>query len=370
MGWSVTYELRRTAKLTAEERTWLEQHIARHEKRGYDLHIAPKRSVLASGMAKVPFDAEHDEWRDLLVAITELRRRFSNATCKVADTYDCIYWDEELDAYANGMRDGTEELGDADNDADDDEDDGAEILDDEAEDEVVGRLQLAPEAIAAPFNVSLDARLEGQNLTIDIGRTIVGVKLQITQIRFVARAADGAPCFSKLLASPSGERLYVSEDFADIVSSFELFATVRRDLNELVASYDAKASIAAKSALAPIELTRRESAAPIGIELVSVDGWTASEFGDQEIKLFATAKAALPLAFDGTLVFRLLDDAGNELEHGDGLLRSPIELVRAGRSPLPQSTITALRRIDVLAKGRLEGQLPLGRFRIVKPASS
>lgn len=359
MGWTVSYELRRDIPLTADERTWLEQHVAR---RAYDLTLAPGPNVLASGFAKVPFEPEDDDWHDLLVAITELRRRFPDAECEVDDTYDGVYWDEELEAYSNGLRDGVSFVEEGDDDG--------EVEDDEADDPARGRLQLTRDATDGPIAATLEARLEDQDLTVDIRLEKAVPQLEVTGVRLVARAADGAPCFCKVLASPTGERLYVSEDFADVVSSFELFAIVRREVNDLVASYDAKAALATADRLAPIELAPRMAPAGVGIELSSLVSWTVNEYSDQEIRLLTCVQAADALEYSVVLAFKLLDEAGTELANSDPYLRVPIGHVQARTGRLPERTITDLRRIDVFAKGRIEGQISLGQFRITRPARS
>ncbi|NVB79755.1 MAG: hypothetical protein HOV81_15270 [Kofleriaceae bacterium] len=370
--------MRRDVPLTAEESAWLEQHVAR---RRYYLTIAPEPNVLASGFEKPPWEPDDDEWQDLLVALTELRRHFPDAICEVSDTYESVYWDDDLDAYSNGMRDGVADLEDDDEEPESDEAD-AELESDEPEHDEVdlligqvddatrGRLQLTGDATDGPIRATLEATLEGRDLTVDVRLRKAIERLEVTGVRLVARAADGAPYLSKVLGSPLGDRLYVSENFADIACSFELFAIVRHDVNELVASYDAKAVPAPNGSLAPIELAPRTPPPGIGIELSSIVGWTVSEYSDQEIKLFVCAKATNELVYNRlSLVFKLLDDTGTELHQNDGVVRLPIEHVQARTGQLPERTITALRRIDVFAKGPIEGQLSLGCVRIVRARS-
>jgi hypothetical protein len=111
MGWSVYYRLERDTPLTEAEQERLTAHVAayadrRWEREGFKLSFPADGSCVARGFTKPPGETDHDDWRVLLRAITQLLTMIEGATLTVGDDYDCVYWDEAIGAYANGDVDG------------------------------------------------------------------------------------------------------------------------------------------------------------------------------------------------------------------------------------------------------------------------
>jgi hypothetical protein len=112
MGWTVYYKLERDTPLTTSEQGRLTAHVAAYadhpwEREGFVLSFPASGACLAQGFTKPPDDTDHDDWRVLLQAVTQLRTMIDGATLSVGDDYDCVYWDEDAVAYSNGLVDGS-----------------------------------------------------------------------------------------------------------------------------------------------------------------------------------------------------------------------------------------------------------------------
>jgi hypothetical protein len=105
MGWTVYYDLKRDAPLTADERGALEAHVAGDTwawaAEGYQLHFddPPKHGRIASGFTKLEHDPDSPDIDHLLDLLNELAGKIEGATLEVSDDLETIGWNEDAQRF-------------------------------------------------------------------------------------------------------------------------------------------------------------------------------------------------------------------------------------------------------------------------------